>query len=466
MRIRKYDFNWGRRELMKKAAVGASAGLLMPLSKVIAEGKDLSKAYPDELLSIDVYTKGKIKTGDMITADNVDVVKDLLDPITFTQIKTMGRKIKIKKTSTNPTEWFPAPYYEATQKNKKDGNIAGFDKDGNVVNTKDGGAWPGGLPFPDAKDGLEAQANLALSWGRHDYSQYAIQERDLGPDGKPSYSYDFVWAELQVSGRNDGKVFQNRKDLLRYQTVFFTNTSDVAGTSFMSTWYADQRKFPQLIGYLPQFRRTRTFPASQRFEPLIPGVTWFLSDAWAAGDPTMTWGDFKFTGPRKPMLSTTSAGWDQGNNKDWIPKLHGGPQGRTFYDTTWELVPEIVVQSSKPTHYPRAPVGYRLTWMDPRMWMFPQTIRYDRNGKEWVSFQPGFSQYKTPDGKKVLKDKNGNPEWSWLYVQAYDMQRNRMSQICHADTCFGGYKSVWDLDNQEMYQKYFTQEAIQRLGTV
>ncbi|TAM10323.1 MAG: hypothetical protein EPN72_00005, partial [Nevskiaceae bacterium] len=62
MRIRKYDFNWGRRELMKKAAVGASAGLLMPLSKVIAEGKDLSKAYPDELLSIDVYTKGKIKT--------------------------------------------------------------------------------------------------------------------------------------------------------------------------------------------------------------------------------------------------------------------------------------------------------------------------------------------------------------------------------------------------------------------
>lgn len=53
----------------------------------------------------------------------------------------------------------------------------------------------------------------------------------------------------------------------------FTSTADVAGSSFMSVWSNDQRQFPQLVGYLPQFRRTRTFPASQRFEPLIPGVT-------------------------------------------------------------------------------------------------------------------------------------------------------------------------------------------------
>ncbi|TAM08957.1 MAG: twin-arginine translocation signal domain-containing protein, partial [Nevskiaceae bacterium] len=47
MRIRKYDFNWGRRELMKKAALGvAGAGLLAPVSKLLAEGKDIGKAYP------------------------------------------------------------------------------------------------------------------------------------------------------------------------------------------------------------------------------------------------------------------------------------------------------------------------------------------------------------------------------------------------------------------------------------
>ncbi|MDN5874760.1 MAG: DUF1329 domain-containing protein, partial [Sinobacteraceae bacterium] len=215
MRIRKYDFNWGRRELMKKAAIGASAGLLMPLEKVIAEGKDISKAYPDELISVDEFTKGKVSVGDTISADNVEYVADLLDPMVLHQVKTMGRKIKIKPTTTDPEKLFPINYLKRTRQNKKEGHVAGFDKNGNVIDTKTGAHWIGGLPFPNAKTGAEAQANMAMSWGRNDYCQYAIQEHDVGPDGKPSYRYDLVWAELQVSSRVDGKVFMNKKDLLR-----------------------------------------------------------------------------------------------------------------------------------------------------------------------------------------------------------------------------------------------------------
>ena len=81
MRIRKYDVDYGRRALLQKAAIGAGAGVLAPMWPLLANGGDVSKAYPDELLSIEMYTKGKIKPGDVITAANVDVVKDLLDPI-------------------------------------------------------------------------------------------------------------------------------------------------------------------------------------------------------------------------------------------------------------------------------------------------------------------------------------------------------------------------------------------------
>ena len=70
MRIRKYDFNYSRRTFLDKLAKGTmAAGVLSPLWPLIARAGDITKAYPDELLSIEGYTKGKMKTGDMITAD-------------------------------------------------------------------------------------------------------------------------------------------------------------------------------------------------------------------------------------------------------------------------------------------------------------------------------------------------------------------------------------------------------------
>jgi hypothetical protein len=44
----------------------------------------------------------------MITADNVEHVKDLLDPIAYIEVKDMGRQIKIVKSTTDYHEAFPA----------------------------------------------------------------------------------------------------------------------------------------------------------------------------------------------------------------------------------------------------------------------------------------------------------------------------------------------------------------------
>ena len=462
MHIRKYDFNYGRRELMKKIAVGAGAGVLMPLHEVIAAGKDISKAYPDELMSIEGITKGKVKTGDYITAANVEYVKDLLDPIVYGQIKDMGRKIKIKATERTPTNLFPGQFYEAMQRNNSSGTTAKFNADGNVV-THDNKPWVGGLPFPDPKNGLELQANMAMSWGRGDYNQYAIKETDINPDGNVAYNYDLVWAELQTQARMDGKIFRDMKDLLRFQTVYFTSTADVAGSSFLSTWYYDQRKFPELYGYLPQFKRVRQFPTNQRFEPLIPGVTWFLTDPWAAGDPMLTWGEYKII-ERKPMLGAYNTTWS-GDRPNWEKPVHGGPKGITFYDTEYELAPEVAILESKPVGYPRAPVGRRLAYVDVRNSLYSGNIRFDRQDKPWVSFETGFGQY-VNGSKKVVGADGTTPAYSWIYVMSYDCQNKRMSRAAHAEQCFGGYKSLFNGDHEQMYNKFFTQQALQRLGQV
>src|SRR5271156_1584910 len=251
MIIRKFDQGFSRRAFLERTLGGAAAtGLLSPLWPHIARGADMTKPYPDELTSVEMFTKGKVKTGDVLTADNVDAVQALLDPITFRQVKTMGRKINIVATVKDPSELFPMPFLEASLQNK---GKAKLDSTGNIVNT-DGGPWIGGIPFAEASTGEEAIANLTLSWGRHDYCQYAIKQWDISPEGGQAYQYDFVWAELQANARLDGTRFHNSTDLLRLQSVWFTSPQDVSGTAFLSTWYYDQRKSPDLYGYLPAFR--------------------------------------------------------------------------------------------------------------------------------------------------------------------------------------------------------------------
>jgi hypothetical protein len=459
MRIRKYDFNYSRRVFMERTAKGiGAAGVLTPLWPLIAKAGEITKAYPDELLSIEMYTKGKIKPGDVVDARNVEYVKDLLDPVAYMHITKMGRHINIIDSTKDITKLFPYAYLEATLKNK---GRARLGPDGNVYD-RDGGPWIGGNPFPDPKDALEAYANLTLSWGRHNYSMYAVRDWDIAPDGTQSYQYDLVWAELNTTARDDGAIWNGKKDLLRYQSVWFTAPQDQAGTSFLNTWYYDQHKFPDLYGYLPAFKRVRQFPTNQRFEPLVPGITVFLSDAWAAGDPMLTWGNYKIIG-RQPMLGVVGGrNFMGGYNANWERPVHGGPKGQTFHEVWMELVPETLVVEAEPVGYPRAPVGKKRVWIDVRNSMYVAYNTYDRRGELWKTFEPQYAQYS--NDKLTVKDETGHPVWSWVGVMSHDIQSNRMSRFVQAREVAGGYQSRWSVAGEDVYNKYLTINAITRLG--
>jgi hypothetical protein len=94
MRSMKYTDGWTRRHFLEQTAKGIfAAGVLSPLIDVIGGDGNCEAAYPPELLSIELYTKGKLKTGDVLNAENVDIVKDLLDPAAYWQIKHDGRLV-------------------------------------------------------------------------------------------------------------------------------------------------------------------------------------------------------------------------------------------------------------------------------------------------------------------------------------------------------------------------------------
>ena len=119
MRAIKYGEGWTRRHFMGQLAKGiVAAGLLAPLFDVIGRNGDCAAAYPPELLSIEAYTKGKLKAGDVLNANNVDLVKDLLDEVAYWQVKYDKRTIDLIATETDVTKLCAPSYVEATMRNK------------------------------------------------------------------------------------------------------------------------------------------------------------------------------------------------------------------------------------------------------------------------------------------------------------------------------------------------------------
>jgi hypothetical protein len=457
--IRRFDRGYTRRKFLADASRGVlAAGVLAPLWSVLAADGDASAAYPEELLSLDAYTQGRIKTGEDIHAGNVEYVKDLLEPIRYEQILNMGRRLKTTRTTTDLMRLSPWEYIEATLRNQ---GKARFDERGNVV-APDGQPWIGGNPFPDPKSGLELFAAQTLSWGRHDSSFYAFEVQDVDVSGKVNFKYAGGWAELHPIARvslDPKPYWPEHQDKLRFQSVFFLEPHQYRGTSFLNIWPYDHKTFPLLYGYIPEFRRIRQLPTDQRFEPLLPGTTMYLSDAWAAGDPLNTWSNYRIVG-RGPFLAAVSGGWNP-DDPDWRHGTHGGPKGDSFWDTTVELVPEAIVVEAEPTMFPRAPVSKKRVWFDARNQVVIGMVTYDRRGEPFRSFDGAYSLYESGD-KRVMD--GAHPYWSWTHVIASDIQSGgitRLQQVRQVDNAhFSG------ANRADLYDRYLTQAALLRLGGV
>jgi hypothetical protein len=460
MHIRKYDFDYSRRLFMDKTAKGlGGAGVLTSLWPELSSAGNASGAYPEELLSIEAYTKGAVKVGDVIDADNVDLVQDLLDPVTYQAIKQDKRRVFIQPEEHNLEALYPPYFLDATLNNQ---GQAVFDAAGNV-RTKSGDRWIGGIPFPDVQSGEEAIANITLSWGRHDSSLSAIPAVTVDSTGSERFEYDWVWGEQQVAGLvhpdAGGPYLEGHDDLVRMQVIWFTHTQDVRGTAFLSHWKYDQREFPHLWGYLKDTKRVRRYPANQRFEPYMPGMNLYLSDAWASGDPMLTWGNWKII-HRGPFLGSTHSQWTP-ENENWRPPLVGGAQDKSYFYVGKSLIPEVLVFEGEPVSYSKAPVSKRRIYMDARNMGPGVAITYNRKDEIWKGAEGGGGLLKT--NSHEIKAKDGRTEWNWAWSMVNDMQTNTISRFHQAEKCRGNGRTEIDPD-VDMVNKYMSKAGLLRLG--
>src|SRR5260370_4094219 len=130
---------------------------------VIGRNGSCEAAYPPELLSIEAYTKGKLKPGDVLSAENVDIVKGLLDPAAYWQIKYDGRLVDLAPTETDMTRMMPMPYLRATLANQGKHKIF---PNGNAY-TPDGKPCSGGNPFSDPRSLAGVRWQSPLTWGNN-----------------------------------------------------------------------------------------------------------------------------------------------------------------------------------------------------------------------------------------------------------------------------------------------------------
>ena len=133
-----YFDHWSRRDFLKKAGAFAGAGLLQPVLSLIGSGKSIAAAYPDEVLSIEKYTKGRVKVGMVISKDNSELIKDIAPEGLIVELQR-GAQIKIGETTTRADAKEPKFWLDATLRNK---GQAVLDKKGQLYH-KSGGPWIG-----------------------------------------------------------------------------------------------------------------------------------------------------------------------------------------------------------------------------------------------------------------------------------------------------------------------------------
>jgi hypothetical protein len=368
---------WSRRNFLKKTGAWAGAGLLQPVLDLVGAGKSIAAAYPDEVLSIEKFTKGKVKPGMIISKDNADLVKDFSPEGLHLELKR-GAQIKIAEATTAP-DAIIAPYWvQATLRNN---GKAILDDKGQLW-TVDGQPWIGGDPFPQPRNGLEAMWNHKFNLTRYDDVREIASEKNIDTHGEVVREGTAFVVAVQTVGRiaREPKPINPAYKAEHYRLVLtFLKPFDIYGLASLSTVYYDNTRLPDTDLYIPALRRTRRVPSTQRFEPASPYSALFVSDLGVHNDPLLTW-TWTLVGG-KPLLAPSPS-----NKGHFAPPGNRDPfsfveSNDKFPRSTWELRPEMLVVDGVPPA--ESPYGKKRMYID-AIYNRAQTADiWDRAGRLW-----------------------------------------------------------------------------------
>ena len=338
--------------------------------------------------SIEKLTQGKVKEGDLITKDNVDLVKEYLALSVYECVKK-GMVLRMAK-NLPPEKIVPRFYWEATAANQ---GKAIMDKNG-TVRLQDGSPWPGGIPFPNPKTPLEAMANtkfghpvdnLILS---NAHTLYVNTNGNIDKDSVMDIWTIYTTSRTKMPTLGAIPGCEN----LQWKTVgVFKSPLELKGTGQLNIRHYDEYKEPdEGFAYIPAFKRLLRVSATT-YQDNVGGSDYTYGDAGGIREPYAYW-DFKSINkklmllpePKSPIPFVTEAGKVNSELKF--------DHGHSFSQLGWAITPTIVIEATPTINHV---YGKKVLYMYdlPYYSGTPDPVTlvdiYDRQMKLWKSYIGG-----------------------------------------------------------------------------
>jgi hypothetical protein len=187
----------------------------------------------------------------------------------------------------SPRQFYPKQFYDATERNK---GKAVIDENGTVY-LKDGSIWPGGLPFPETKTGLEIMANVKFGRGWDD-SYCPMTSRFINKNGKVYETIKEEFKSLAMTGRLVNPpigAFHGHEHVSSRSTHVFKYPRKIRGLANFIVKYYDDAKNPDTgFIYLPALKRTIRF-CNTDYQDILEGSDFTMGDVKGLSEPFSNW---------------------------------------------------------------------------------------------------------------------------------------------------------------------------------
>lgn len=371
--------------------------------------------------TIEELSGGKVKIGDLIDRNNVDLVKAYLDPGTYEMVK---RGLVLRMSAMNrPPERLVSRYFrEATERNR---GKAVMDENGTVYYEKIGTPWPGGLPYSEPKTGMEVMANI--KYGRV-WDEWRTDPNEIlfvNSAGKPYKKYMFKQDYIKCTTRTKVPplgAIKGCENIMWKRVSVITYPLVVKGLGqYTVRYYDDAKNYDTGFAYLPNLKKTMRVSATT-WQDNIAGSDLTYGDGFGLQEPYSYW-KFRLLGikyilaPWEPDLS-----FDFIDARGRISKNIIYDVGRKFVRAGWAILPFHIVEAT-PTirHIYGKKVFYCQAWPYwPTYVPVALADMYDRQMKLWKSWVPIRGREVRSKGETVFGTGVG---------LVYDFQADHMSQF-------------------------------------
>lgn len=333
--------------------------------------------------TIEALTGGKVKEGDLINKDNVDLVKEYISPGLYETVK-QGFVMRIGK-QVPPEKMVPEYFKKITRENR---GKAIIDENGTAYYENMETRWPGGVPFPNPQTGLEAVSNFKYGYVYDAWRMYPSLMKYTNAKGKTykTAKMEQLYYTYNTRTKNAplGAAPGYENILYKRISIFHTPLELKGIGQYTVRHYDDAKHFDKGFAYISAFKRTIRVSATT-WQDNIGGSDWTYGDGGGLADPLSYW-KFKLITKRYMLLPEPDAPFSYVNDETGdVDERLQFTVGKKFPIFGWAIWPVVEVEGT-PTikHvYGKKTFFINLWPYWPSAWAIGLVDLYDRQQKLW-----------------------------------------------------------------------------------